>query len=515
MNRPARFPSASRSLAPWAVVEAVVLAAFGISRILYRAVLGVRFDATPPTYFIQYLKPWLVEHEFWRSLLYLHHQAPLQILIVQGATKVLGAPRAEASLQAVYATLGAVLALTLVRILRRLGASPPAACAAVCLYTVSPTTVLYENWLFYPLPTAVLVSLSMLALLRFQERGTFAAAWLFFSALACVALLRATFGSMFLCAAAGVLFLFPPLVAGSRARISIAKAAALPLLVVTLNAAKTSWLVGHSYGTALLWQNLCVKIYTHLPPYVQERLEREGRLSVAGRYGGVTVDAAEYGAFRVAHAPTGVPLLDLERMPDGGANAHALEHVLVAERYYRADALFLLRHYPESYWASVREALTTQYVTSAAYVDCLGGRENFQRVKIVRAAAEAAAVAVGPVLPNGGRRLLALVFGLPAALLYGVARLLGPRALAESERAARSAIAYAIVTIGYVSVATLLVSFGDFNRYRFDVDPLYLVLATLAVSDAGRGMARALRALGHTASSRGGDGTNGPARTIP
>jgi hypothetical protein len=478
---------AARAARPWEKAELVVILVFAISRLIYRTVFGVRFDASPASYFIQYLDPWFVAHAFWQSVLYLHHQAPLQILVVQGTIRLLGTARATVVLECGYLALGLALAIMLMRVLRRLGAPPLLATVAVSLYTAAPTTVLYENWLFYPLPTAALLAFSWLALLGYCRRGTFAAGLLFFSALGTVALLRATYGSVFLCATIGILLLWPPRTPARSSRRIVVQAAALPLLVVMLNAAKPAWLTGHTYGSALLWQNICVKIFGRLPRAERAHLVDAGLVSNAANYRGVTADPSAYGRFAVPHPPTGVPLLDFDRAPGGGHNSHALEHVLVGEAHYRPDALYLLRHYPAVYVESVWDALSTQYVSSPANVDCLDVERNFERLAPVRALADAAFV------PVGQKRFLALILGLPLALFYAVYRLIGGRAAAESERTTRTAVAFALLTIGYSSAATLLISFGDFSRYRYEIDPLYLVLLVLLVADVARGATRRFR----------------------
>jgi hypothetical protein len=66
-----------RALRCWP--ETTVVLVFLASRLVYRTVYGIRFDAIPVFSFIQYIDPWFVEHDFLRSLLHLHHQAPLQI----------------------------------------------------------------------------------------------------------------------------------------------------------------------------------------------------------------------------------------------------------------------------------------------------------------------------------------------------------------------------------------------------------------------------------------------------
>lgn len=472
----------------WAAAHIVVVLVFVVSRVVYRSAYGIRFDSSPAEHFMQYLPPWFVEHDFWRSVLYLHHQVPLQILIVQGSIKLFGLAHASVLLEGLYVALGLLLSLALLRILLWLGAPATLAAIAVCLFQARPTAILYETWLFYPLPTAFLLVCSLLALLRYYRFGTPGAVALFFWVLAGVALIRSTFSWLFL-AATGVLLLLRPAIgpSGGVSRSAILKAAAVPLLLVFLNTAKTSWLMGHSFGEAFVWQSLCEKIYLQLPAGERHRLVAKGLVTPVADYRGLTKDAKSYGRYRVDHAPTGVPLLDLDSLPDGASNSHALEHVLVSERYYRRDALYLLGHYGADYWQSVWSGLSTQYLSSAALADGVVYGTNFKRLEGLSAAVDR----LTGVQKTG--RSLALVVALPLAWLYGLRRLVGARASSESERTSGVAIAFMLLAIAYSTTLSLLVSYGDFNRYRYDVDGFYVVLLVLLVADAARFVQRSAR----------------------
>jgi hypothetical protein len=204
-------------------------------------------------------------------------------------------------------------------------------------------------------------------------------------------------------------------------------------------------------------------------------------------------------------------LLDLDTVPGGRRNVHALEHVLVADRYYRPDAVYLLTHYSRAYLRTVWTGISTEYVSSPILVDYLDRTANFKKLASLRSIADGAFGPVGdlavprapfptaslavspPGEPVAGQPFLALIIGLPLAWLYGIYRVLCDRAAAESERASTMALGYALLTIGYASAVTLLVSFGDFSRYRWDVDPMYLVLLVLFVVDAVTAVRRRLR----------------------
>jgi hypothetical protein len=396
--------------------------------------------------------------------------------------KLLGTAHAFVVLEALYVALGLLLALTLLHILRLLAAPALLSTIAVSLYTAWPTSVVYENWLFYHLPTAVLFVFSLVALLRFYRRGTAGAAFLCFALIAAITLLRSTFGLLFLGAAAAILLILPPHPCGQRIspRRMILKAALVPFLVVALNSAKPRLLVGHDYGAALLWVNLRNKIFEELPSGEANRLIASGLLSASGGHDAPATLVSAYGQFQIPHALTGVPLLDLDTLPGGVYNPHALEHVLVAERYYRRDAIYLLTHYPGVYWRSVWDGLSSEYVSSAAVMPILRKQINHRRLAKLESWADRA---LGR-LADG--RLILLMVGLPLAVLYGFHRVRGPRARRESERSSVAAFLYMLLAIVYVTGTTVLVSYGEFNRYRFDIDPFYLVLSVLLLRDIGR-----------------------------
>jgi hypothetical protein len=451
---------------------ALVALAFLASRVVYRSALGVRFDTAPVSFFIQYINPWFMQHDLLRSLLYLHHQAPLQNALVGIPVRLFGTGVAFHIVHWVYLACGLATALGILHALLRLGAQAGVAAALGVVYTVSPTTVLYENWLMYHAPVACLLVLSLVALLRFLRRGTVASGLLFFALVGTAALFRSIFGPLFIVlVAVPLLFRPPPLAAGRSPRATVARAAAVPLLVVALNAWKPSVLIGHPYGEALLWCNLAMKVDTELPRATRDELIRAGAISPALR-SFCAGDVESFGPLRIPHEPTGVPLLDLERPPDGGAwNAHALEHVLIARRYYKPDALYLLSHYPGAYARAVWHAFARSYLSSSTSDYWAARSRNYAQLRTLD---EAVKTACGR---GAGGRLLVLVIGLPLTAAYGFWRLVRDRSPAAQ------AIAFMMLTILYVTAVTTLVSFGDFSRYRYDIDPFYLILFGLLLSD--------------------------------
>ena len=227
-------------------------------------------------------------------------------------------------------------------------------------------------------------------------------------------------------------------------------------------------LVGVGYGDALLSAESRDEDIGQVPESDFERLISEGHLSEAARFRPFT-DLKRYGRLRISAPPTGVPLLDLSHAPSGHRNPHALEYVRIAVKYDKPDVLYLLRHRPHAYLRAVFTSLRGYFDTPASN-DLVRLTRNFDRLRL---------------LYRGSWthwETVALVALLPLAAAYGAYRM--TRGLASgTDPHTTAAFAYMFITIAYVTAVTTLVSYGDFSRYRYDIDPLYLILGVVMTQD--------------------------------
>ncbi len=467
------------------VVTATVFAA---SRIAYCRVLSLGFDTTPPAYFMQYISPWFIQRDFLRSVLYLNQQAPLQNLLVGGCERIFGTPAAFAVLYVLYMVVGFTIALSILHVMLRLGVSRAIATASAALYTASPVTAYYEGWLFYHAPVAAIQLLSLVALLRYYRRGTLGAGILCFGLFVLSGLFYANYGPLVLVAIGMALVVRPPRPdrGGISARTRLVAALMIPLCVLGIDRAKTRLLVGHNQGDAYLWMNFAVKTYDGMRPGERQVLEDGGQIS---HFRGSVMFSGPLSfldpSMRIPHPPTGVPILDVESPPGGQVNAHSLEKLLIAETIYKKDAKYLLAHAPLAYVRSFLDALTHAYFESPMDYDPSlrsANRDNLQPIvdktnKLFLPA------------PDGTERLLVVL--LPLLFLYGVYRVTGARGSLESERSIAGAISFMLVLMVYVTFAMTAVAVGDFQRYRYNLDPFYVILFALLVTDVVERVTRA------------------------
>ena len=144
----------------------MLVAVFAASRIAYFAA-GVRFNTAPLTSAIQLLPEHLLQHDLVRSLWYLHSQPPgfnvfvgILLHVPGGRAWVFGS---------VYLAMGLALVCTMFALMVELGTPDRFAVLAAAAFVVSPITVLYENWLFYSYPVALMLCGTALCFARFAR----------------------------------------------------------------------------------------------------------------------------------------------------------------------------------------------------------------------------------------------------------------------------------------------------------------------------------------------------------
>lgn len=156
-------------------------------------------------------------------------------------------------------------------------------------------------------------------------------------------------------------------------------------------------------------------------------------------------------------------------------------------RFYRPDALYLISNYPQFYVRAVVKALTVGLVSSKLDADILSASRNRARVRSLDLVAQRL------LGKDGTGRLEAVALGLASAVAYAFFRVVHPARRRESQRCAVAAMATMLLMVVYVTLVSVLISFGDFSRYRSQVDPIILVLVTLLVSDVVRSSAVRVR----------------------
>jgi hypothetical protein len=455
VEHPARGPRRASNVTAHGLTWLVVVCAFVLSRwAYYRA--GVRFNSDPVYYFAQLLDPYLLSHHLLESVFYLHAQPPL-FNFVTGLALKLGRDHVDVLLWAFYLCVAFAVLILFVRTLTRLAVPTWMAIAVSAAFCCAPPFVLYENWYFYPLLELLSLQLAAYALLRSEGhpgRWLTTALWTLAGLVALRSLYHPVYFLLAVAAIAGL--------AARGDRRAVLRSAIGPCLAVLLLVLKNAALFG-LWGTSSWGPNSVHKvIHPFVDSYALDELMQNGELTPISDLGEFSPGALYIERLGLPEEHHGIPALDeLEKRADNPItrrNPVNYNHwsYLHAAKAYVHDNRVLIRRFPEAYLAAIRESarIFVRPVTAHGYI-----------------APNAGCV---PRLTVWSERIDEVLLWLSPILLVAGTVLLFRR---ETLRAERLLLGFIVGTLAWASALSLLVEYGENNRFRFHLMGLVVLLA--------------------------------------
>ena len=433
----------------------IIVSVFVASRIAaYHA--GVRFDASTLRWYWQFLDPVLLRERLFESLYYLHIQPPFFNLLL-GVNLKLFPASFSAAMHAQYLAMGLAATIALFVLLCQLGIPRLMAAILASLFAVTPPMILYENWLFYEYPTMLFLLVAAVALHRFLSRDSVAAGAAFFAAAAAAIFTRTVFQVWWLVPIVGTLLLVKP------PRL-VLRCCAVPVILVLLLYVKNAALFGAPLTSS--WVGL------HFTRPTISQLDRQTRMELvaAGELHDVSsidpfayVDA--YAKVVPPAAPTGIPVLDQSIKSTGSQNFNAKSYIAISREYF-GDALWVVRHRPDIYFRSVREALVLYMSPSTDYpfVD-----ENRRHILAYDRFANERIYMREEYLARAG---LGIVGVYATAVMYGFLVLVQIAWRRRNPGPAALTVLFMVFTAVYSTALSCLTEVGENQRQRFFLDPL-------------------------------------------
>ena len=343
----ARRPARMRVLiAAHRLPLAILAGTFVISRVLVHE-LGMRFDASPLTTFLQFADPELLHHRLLQTLWYLHIQPPLYNLWLGLVLKAFPHHFALAA-HATYIALGAAATLGNYVLCLGLGLGRRLATGLSALLTVAPFTLVYENFLYYEYPVMVLMVLIGIAALRYGKTWCFRDGSIFFGLLAVAIYTRQVFQLPWM------ILLIALLAVASRRPKSVLKARrpgrsrvfAVREELRPLRCAEHIVVVRNEHGS----DNSGRDAATRASATGSRRQALEARSHSA-----VVVTTPAYRGLVKPSKPTGVPILDEPIKSTGGNNLNAKPFIEIS-REYAVQSVRLVENDPKQYARGVAKA---------------------------------------------------------------------------------------------------------------------------------------------------------------
>jgi hypothetical protein len=398
-----------------------------------------------------------------------------------GALLKVGNGAAASLAHGLFLALGIVFVNVLHALARAVGLKPVGAALVTLAFALTPPVIYLEHLYIYDWPVAVLLACGALLLHRgVRDRST--RAWhAFFIVCAAIALTRSTFHLVWYVATTAMAFWL----AGSSMRRAVARAAALPALVVIALYAKNYLLFGDFAASTFAPAAYSQATVARLPEPVRKEWMRSGILSP---YAAVSVYAAprEYARFFEGDQRPGWPpqVTRLENVSTGAPN---FNHwwLLVVHEARRRDAQRVLLARPLDYVRGVVVGVREMFGPTTAWHprDGVPGAPHEQHRQIL-GSYEAwfnRVVHTRPLSPAG--LYLAVPLLLAAAAVYGARLLAGTRA----GRARGALLVFCVVQVTYVVAISTMATAGEWARYRFPIEwMLWIAAAALARGAAAR-----------------------------
>ncbi len=413
-----------------------------------------------------------------RSLYYLHSQPPLYNLFLGVVLKLFPQSWVGAAFALAYALCGLLLGLCLYRLLLCLRVAAPAAALASIVFVVMPASILYENYLFYTYPTALLLTASVLAFARMAEAFTLGRGLAFFGLLAALIYTRSLFQVEWF----AVLLLFSLWVLRGHRR-QVLLAAALPLLIVLALYAKNAVVFAQPATSSWLGLSLAKVSTMQLPQDERQRMVDAGELSplaLVKPFGGP--DA--YPDYAGRAPSTGVPVLDQRRKSNGHINFNYIAYIAIAQQYKR-DALTVIGTHPALYLDTMGQAWREFFRPSSDYPFLQDNRariEPWARIGNRYLAGQPRfPVQPGFSFAGWGTVGFAVLAAFAICALFGAGRLW--RVCVHPRRASTATAVMALIwlNLAYVSVIGNALEIDENQRFRYVIDPLIVAMLTVVL----------------------------------
>ena len=473
----------------WAVLIGVV---FVTSRALYAAA-GIEFVSQVLNDFWQYVDPVLLESDLLRSLFYLHSQPPGFNLFLGVGLKLCGPDGAHAFYQICFLLLGLGTYLCMFHLLVRFGFRCAPATVLTVLFMINPTSVIYENWLFYTFPVAGLLTISTFFLGAFLKRRSLGAGSIFFLLAAIVGLSRSVFHLAWF-----FLIFVLVLALGQQLRRKTAIAAGFAFVLIFSVYLKNYVVFGTFSVSSWGWLSISKLAIDPMPRGVKAELIDSNRLASVAAVKAFA-SPSTLSNFLPIPQETGVAALD-EMHKQGRENVPNFNHslILAHSRVRMRDVLYCLRTYPRIYLNSVEDNFWTfllppldNYGFLARNSTKIPSLVGFFDVFFYGQVAEPSdSMRASPAKSRPGYTVLG---GLLLALL-GTIRTL--RRVVQNEFKATAnevLLLYVGFTALWVSVAAILLEMGEGHRMRVMVEPLLFLLVAFYIRGGIRTLLSILR----------------------
>ncbi len=433
-----------------------------MSRCLYYS-LGVRFDIIPLFYGWQFLDVNLLQDRLIESVFYLHCQPPLFNLFLGGTLKIFP-NHLDIAFHIVYLAFGLAMAVSIVALMNRLGLPRILSIALSVIFVANPTTLLYENWLFYTYPIASILAVSALFLHKWLSERKLRYGLIFFACLASAVLTWSLFQLVWVFAAGLVVLLY-----GRIRWQALVAAAAIPFILIVSWQVKNWHYFGFLGTSSWVGMNLARSQAELLFSQETRELVKQGKLSELALVPAFS-DYNAYEEYLSKPPKTDIPALaeKVKDLPSFGPNYNYIGYVAASRASFDVVA-DVIESRPLDFVKNCVHAFAV-YVIPAGDYPFLG--RNRDRTSFLVTAYNA--LFYGSLKEDNMGLLI--IYGLALSIGYGC--YLAVRWIRDrpADVAYAATVMFVWLTVIYVTAVVNLFESQENNRMRFITEPYVWIM---------------------------------------
>lgn len=445
----------------------ILISIFILSRAIYWF-LGIRFDSSPLNWFIQYLDPYLLKSKLAESLFYLQSQPPLFNLFLGAILKVFSGNE-DLVFSLIYFLFGLTLYLGIYNIMLMLEISFWVRFVLSTIFIISPASITYENWLFYSYPTTAFLAISVFCLFMFLEKKKPIYLHYYFWLLLTICLIRSTFHIAYF------VFMIIFLIRLIKDKKKILVASLIPLLIISALYLKNFILFQTVSMFPPVGMDIANKTIKYAPVYEIEKLVQEKKLDalvLAKTYTSLDKYPSKY---LENEKYKNIEALTQIKKESGYINLNNYGYIQVSKDFFK-NALLFFYYKPmlfiKAYFQSTINAFLLYFCPST--FDYEFTSSNLEKVRTIDNFFNKF-IYFQILLPSGAMLFLTLNICLQAIFWFSVLVSIGLINL-KIDQLKLTIIRVMTFNIVFVTLICNLFIIGENNRYRFEVDPFYLIM---------------------------------------
>ena len=369
----------------------------------------------------------------------------------------------------------------------RLGTPLKISVTLTILFIVSPSSILYENWLFYTYPVTAFLCLSALFLHRYVSRGHKRDGLIFFTLLSLCVFARSLFHVMWF-----TFFILLLVFYQKQHRKRVAYSFCIPLLALLLLYGKNNYVFGNFGTTTWLGMSLSRMTTFRLSEDERKSLVYQGRISKLSLVPSSFPfrSPKDYPVNLPRIEPTNIPALDQEVKSTGDINTNNLSYIHISKQYLN-DAVYVLMSYPVAYLKGLLRAYFFYFLPAS---DCHTLQNNSKYIRPLERFYDI--VFYGRVLHHSRPELekfyregnysalflnmsLFMVIGLPFLVLFSLRLTKNALSKASVDLPFALTTLFLWTNVLYVSLIGNSLEYGENNRFRFTIDPFFIIMLGL------------------------------------